>query len=56
MKIVVDKPLSKNLRLVNPSILFGDKINQLSSPLAHEVKDKIKSKKNKFFTLKVIKN
>ena len=56
MKIVVVKPLNKNLRLVNPSILLGDKINQLSSLLPHEVKGKIKSKKNKFLTLKVIKN
>ena len=56
MKIVVVKPLSKNLRLVNPSILLGDKINQLSSLLPHDVKGKIKSKKNKFLTLKVIKN
>ena len=56
MKIVVVKPLNKNLKLVNPSILLGDKINQLSSLLPHEVKDKNKSKKNKFLTLKVIKN
>ena len=56
MKIVVVKPLNKNFKLVRPSILFGDKINQLSSPLPHEVRSKIKSKKNKFFTLKVIKN
>ena len=27
IKIVVVKPLSKNLRLVNPSILLGDKIS-----------------------------
>ena len=51
MKIVVVKPLNKNLRLVSPSILFGDKINQLSSFLPHEVKGNIKSKKNKFLTL-----
>ena len=56
MKIVVVKPLNKNLRLVNPSILFGDKINQLSSLLPHEAKGKIKRKKNIFLTLKVIKN
>ena len=56
MKIVVVKPLNKNFKLVNPSILLGDKINQLSSFLPHEVKGKIKSKKNSFFTLKVIKN
>ena len=51
MKTVVVKPLSKNFRLVNPSILLGDKINQLSSLLPHDVKGKIKSKKNKFLTL-----
>ena len=56
MKIVVVKPLNKNFKLVNPSILLGDKINQLSSLLPHDVKGKIKSKKNKFLTLKVIKN
>ena len=54
--MVVVIPLNKNLRLVNPSILLGDKINQLSSLLPHEVKSKIKSKKNKFLTFKVIKN
>ena len=53
---VVVKPLNKNLRLVNPSILLGDKINQLSSLSPHDVKGKIKSKKYKFLTLKVIKN
>ena len=56
IKIVVVKPLNKNFRLVNPSKLLGDKINQLSSLLPHEVKGKIKSKKNNFFTLKVIMN
>ena len=56
MKIVVVKPLNKNLRLVNPSKLLGDKINQLSSLLPHEVSGKIKSKKNKFLTFKIIKN
>ena len=56
MKIVVVKPLNKNFKLVNPSILLGDKINQLSSLLPHDVKGKIKSKKNKFLTLKLIKN
>ena len=56
IKIVVVNPLSKNLRLVNPSMLYGDKISQLRSLLPHEDKGKIKSKKNKFFTLKVIKN
>ena len=53
IKIVVVKPLSKNLRLVNPSILLGDKISQLSSLLPQEVKGKIKSKKVKFLTLKL---
>ena len=56
IKIVVVKPLNKNLRLVNPSILLGDKINQLSSLLPHEVNNKSKSKKNKFLTFKIIKN
>ena len=56
IKIVVVKPLNKNLRLVNPSILLGDKINQLSSLSPHDVKGKIKSKEYKFLTLKVIKN
>ena len=56
MKIVVVKPLNKNFKLVNPSILLGDKISQLSSLLPHEVRGKIKSKKIKFLTLKVIKN
>ena len=50
IKIVVVNPLNKNLRLVNPSILFGDKINQLSSLLPQEVKGSIRSKKNKFLT------
>ena len=36
------------MRLVNPSILLGDRINQSSSFLPHEFKSKIKSKKNKF--------
>ena len=54
--IVVVSPLIKNLILVNPSTLFGDKINQLSSFLPHEVKGSIRSRKNKFLTLKVIKN
>ena len=56
IKIVVVKPLNKNFRLVKPSILLGDKINQLSSLLPHEVRGKIKSKKIKFLTLEVIKN
>ena len=56
IKIVVVKPLNKNFRLVNPSILLGDKINQLSSLLPQEVKSRIKDKKNKFLTLQFIKN
>ena len=56
IKIVVVNPLSKNFRLVNPSMLYGDKISQLRSLLPHEAKGKIKSRKNKFFTLKVIMN
>ena len=55
MKIVVVKPLNKNFKLVNPSILLGDRINQFNSLFPHEVKGKTKSKKNKFLTLKVIK-
>ena len=51
IKIVVVRPLNKNFRLVNPSILLGDKINQLSSLLPQEVKSRIKDKKNKFLTL-----
>ena len=56
IKIVVVKPLSKNLRLVNPSTLLGDRINQPNSWLLQEVKGKIKSKKNKLLTSKVIEN
>ena len=48
IKIVVVRPLNKNFRLVNPSILLGDKINQLSSLLPQEVKSRIKDKKNKW--------
>ena len=51
IKIVVLKPLSKNFRFVKPSILLGDKINQFNSPLLHEVRGKIRSKKNNFLTL-----
>ena len=51
IKIVVLKPLNKNFRFVKPSILLGDKINQLSSPLLHEVKGKTRSKKSNFLTL-----
>ena len=56
MKIVVVNPLNKNFRFVSPSILLGDKINQFNSFLLHELRGKIKSKKNKFLTFKIIKN
>ena len=56
MYIVVVKPLIKNLRFVNPSTLFGDNINQLSSLEPHEVKGSIRNRKNKFLTLWLIKN
>ena len=55
IKIVVVKPLNRNFRFVKPSILFGDNISQLSSPLLHEVKGIIRSKKNKFLTPQFIK-
>ena len=55
-QLIKSSKKNKNFKLVNPSILLGDKINQLSSLLPHDVKGKIKSKKNKFLTLKVIKN
>ena len=48
--IVVVKPLNKNFRLVNPSMLFGDKINQFNSLLPHDVNGKIRINKNRFFT------
>ena len=51
IKIVVVKPLNKNLRFVKPSILLGDKISQFNSPLLHDVKGRIRSKKNNFLTL-----
>ncbi len=50
IKIVVAKPLNKNFKLVSPSILFGDKINQLSSFFTQEVKGNVRSKKNNFLT------
>ena len=50
IKIVVVKPLNKNFRLVKPSTLFGDKINQLSSLLPQDESGSIRSKKNNFFT------
>ena len=49
--IVVVKPLSKNLRFVNPSTLLGDRINHPNSWPLQELRGKIKSKKSKFFTL-----
>ena len=56
IKIVVVKPLNKNFRLVNPSILFGEIINQPKSWPVQEERTNNKSKKKKFFTLRVIKN
>ena len=56
IKIVVVNPLNKNFRFVRPSMLLGDKINQFNSFLLHELRSKIKSKKNKFLTFKIIKN
>ena len=49
-------PLNKNFRLVNPSALFGERINQPNSCPLQDDRGSIKSKKNKFFTLKVIMN
>ena len=54
--IVVVKPLSKNLRFVNPSTLLGERINQPNSCLLQDDRGNIKSKKSKFLTLKVIVN
>tara|TARA_B110001450_G_C17234923_1_gene325078 strand:+ start:178 stop:363 length:186 start_codon:yes stop_codon:yes gene_type:complete len=56
MKIVVVKPLSKNLIFVNPSTLLGDKINQPNSWLVQELSGKIKSKKSIFLTFRLIEN
>ncbi len=56
IKIVVVKPLNKNFKLVNPSILLGDTTNQPSSWPPHDVSGKIKSKKNIFLTFKLIEN
>jgi hypothetical protein len=56
IKIVVVNPLSKNFRLVNPSTLFGDQINQPNYWPLHELSNKAKSKKKIFFTLKLIEN
>ena len=49
-------PLTKNFRLVNPSTLFGERINQPNSCPLQEDKGNTKSKKSKFLTLKVIVN
>ena len=56
IKIVVVNPLNKNFKLVNPSALSGDIINQPNSCPVQDVSGKIKSKKNIFFALKIIKN
>ena len=49
-------PLTKNFRLVNPSTLFGERINQPNSCPLQDDMGNIKSKKSKFLTLKVIVN
>ena len=54
--MVVVKPLNKNFKFVNPSTLFGERINHPNSWFVQEVRGTIKSKKSKFFTLKVIMN
>ncbi len=54
IKIVVVKPLNKNFKFVKPSILFGEIINQPNSWSVQEVSGINKSKKNIFFTLKII--
>ena len=54
--MVVVNPLNRNFKLVNPSILFGESINQPNSfPLQEDI-GIIKSKRNKFLTFNVIKN
>ena len=53
---MVVKPLIKNLRFVNPSMLLGESINQPNSLPLHDDKGMIKSKRNRFLTFKVIKN
>ena len=53
--MVVVKPLNKNFRFVNPSILLGESMNQPNSLPLQEDKGIIKSKRNKFLTFKVIK-
>ena len=56
IKIVVVKPLNKNFKLVNPSMLLGETTNQPNSWPLHDVSGKIKSKKNIFLTFKLIEN
>jgi len=56
IKMVVVNPLNKNFKLVNPSTLFGEIINQPNSWSVQEVSRNNKSKKNIFFTLKIIEN
>ena len=51
IKIVVVKPLNKNLRFVNPSTLFGDKISQFKSLLPQDVKNIAKNNNSILFTL-----
>ena len=51
MYIVVVNPLMRNLRFVNPSTLFGDKINQSNSCLEQELRNNnINIRKIIFFT------
>ena len=51
MYIVVVNPLMRNLRFVNPSTLFGDKINQSNSCFEQELRNNIINiRKIKFFT------
>ena len=56
IKIVVVNPLNKNYKLVNPSTLLGEIINHPNSWSVQEERGNIKSKKNIFFTLKIIDN
>ena len=49
--IVVVNPLMRNLRFVNPSTLFGDKINQSNSCFEQELRNSnINIRKIVFFT------
>jgi len=43
---VVVRPDNKNLRLVKPSILFGDKISQFKSFFPQDVSGRIRNRKN----------